>query len=54
MDVHVAVPFLLRLELLPGSPISGITALKKGTLRSSFPGYKTNSYLVLIIECNQQ
>ena len=53
-DVQVAVPFLLRLELLPGSPISGITALKKGTLRSSFPGYKTNSYLVLIIECNQQ
>ena len=29
--VHVAVLFLLRLELLPSSLGSGITALKKGT-----------------------
>ena len=34
----VAVPFLLRPELLPSSSGSGITALKKGTLRSAFQG----------------
>ena len=34
--VYVAVPFLLRLELLPSSPGSGITALKKCTLRNAF------------------
>ena len=36
--VHMAVPFLQRLELLPRSSGSGITALKKGTLRSSSRG----------------
>ena len=36
--VHVAVAFLFRLILLPSSPGSGITALKKGTLRSAYPG----------------
>ena len=36
--VDVAVPFLLRVGLLPSSPGSGISALKKGTLRSAFPG----------------
>ena len=34
----MAVHFLLRLELLPSGPGSGITAFKKGSLRSSFPG----------------
>ena len=34
--MHMAVPFLLRLELLPSSPGSWITALKKGTLRIVF------------------
>ena len=32
----MAVPYLLRLELLPSSPGSGITALKKVTPRSAF------------------
>ena len=36
--VDVAVPFLLRVGLLPITPRSGITALKKGTLRSTFQG----------------
>ena len=36
--MHAAVAFLLRLELLPSSPDSGITALKMGTLRSAFSG----------------
>ena len=34
----MAVPFLLRLELLPSSPGSGVTALQKGNLTSAFPG----------------
>ena len=34
----MAVLCLLRLELLPSSPGSGITSLKKRTLRSAFPG----------------
>ena len=34
--VYVAVPFLLRLEILPSSPGSGITALQKGTLKVLF------------------
>ena len=36
--VHLALPFLLRLELLPSNQGSGITPLNKGTLRSVFPG----------------
>ena len=32
----MAVPLLLRLEILPSILGSGITALKKGTLRSAF------------------
>ena len=36
--VHVAVPFLRRLELLPSGSGSGTTALKKGTLRSASRG----------------
>ena len=34
--MHMDVTFLLRLELLPSSPGSWITALKKGTLRIVF------------------
>ena len=34
--VHVAASFLWRLELLPSSPGSGISALKKGTLKKRF------------------
>ena len=34
----MAVPFLLKVELIPSSPGSGITVLQKGTLRSTFPG----------------
>ena len=40
----MAVTFLLRLELLPSSPGSGITALKKGTLGSAFPGARDRKF----------
>ena len=40
----MAVTFLLRLELLPSSPGSGITALKKKTLGSTFPGARDRKF----------
>ena len=36
--MHVAGPFLFSVEPIPITPGSGISALKKGTLRSAFPG----------------